>query len=127
MSDQQDSLILIVDDEEMNLIVLSKILKRAGFKIDTAENGQQAVHRAKEQPQPDIILMDLMMPKMSGWDATKILKEDQDTKHIPVFAVTALSNERDATKEFGFDGFCPKPIDFSNLIDLIKQFLVKTA
>ncbi len=126
MSSEGDKLVLIVDDEEMNLIVLSKILQRAGFEVATATNGQEAVNRAQQNPVPRIILMDLMMPLMSGWDATQIIKSDKKTSSIPVVAVTALSNEREATIEFGFDAFCPKPIDFNGLIKLITDFIDKS-
>lgn len=119
-------LVLIVDDEEMNLVVLSKILQRAGYRTETAVHGKDAVQKALDI-RPGLILMDLMMPVMSGWDATKALKENPDSKDIPILAVTALSNERDAALQFGFDGFCPKPIDFNNLIKLIQGFLQQTA
>ena len=127
MSMPQENLVLIVDDEEMNLIVLSKILKRAGFEVVTAADGEEAVKRSCEEPKPSVILMDLMMPKMNGWDATKIIKEKEETRGIPIVAVTALSNERDNTLAHGFDGFCPKPIDFDGLINEILGFLEKSA
>ena len=127
MTNDIEKLVLIVDDEEMNLIVLSKILQRAGYEVATATNGQEAINRIKQGPVPGIILMDLMMPIMSGWDATQVLKEDPNTSTIPVIAVTALSSERDSTLEFGFNGFCPKPIDFNNLIRMIESHFQKKS
>lgn len=121
-------MILVVDDEAMNLIVLGKILTKSGYEVMTASNGEEAIETVKSaNPLPDLILMDLMMPQMSGWDATKILKETKETQHIPVVAVTALSNERESTLEFGFDDFCPKPIDFDALDSIIKRYLKKSA
>lgn len=127
MANEHQKLVLVVDDEEMNLIVLSKILQRAGYEVATATNGQEAIDRSRRTPQPKIILMDLMMPLMSGWDATQEIKKDQSLAKIPVVAVTALSNEREATLAFGFDGFCPKPIDFNELIKMIEGFIGQDA
>ena len=119
--------ILVVDDEEMNIVVLSKILTRSGFQVISATNGFEGVEASKGEPKPNLILMDLMMPQMNGWDATKAIKAAPETKDIPVIAVTALTNEHQAAIDFGFDNFCPKPIDFNSLISIIEGFLKKSA
>ena len=123
----KDTKILVIDDEDMNIIVLTKVLMRNGYEVISAKNGREGIAKATLPPQPDIILMDLMMPEINGWDATKSLKTNSQTMHIPIFAVTALTTEHQAAIEFGFDGFCEKPIDFNLLIDLLENIRKKTG
>src|SRR3990172_5183620 len=86
--------VLVVDDEEINRKMLTIVLDKYGYASDTATNGLEALERTRECP-PDLILLDIMMPVMDGFEACRRLKDDPATKHIPVVIVTALA-DRDA-------------------------------
>jgi two-component system cell cycle response regulator DivK len=104
--------ILIVEDEPRNLKLLRDLLQRFGYEILEATDGEQGVEKAKEKI-PNLILMDIMMPKMDGLEATRIIKADTKTKHITVIALTfyAMKGDREKTIEAGCDGYIAKPID----------------
>ncbi len=115
--------ILIVDDYEQILKLVTKFLQARGYATVTARNGAEGVRVAKAE-QPDLILMDIQMPLMNGINAMKLLKSMPSTKHIPIFAFTALAIP-DAGKrliKIGFDGFIPKPIDLQELLRNIEKF-----
>lgn len=122
MSEDKQHTILVVDDEEMNLIILSKLLNRLGYQIKTAKSGREALDLLESGNElPSLVLMDLMMPEMNGWEATEAIKKSDKLNHLPVIAVTALGAEMDNALKFGFDGFCAKPINFANLEVMIKE------
>jgi len=118
------SLVLIVDDIQSNRELIKESLTLTGLKILEAENGQQAIRQATEFL-PDVILMDIKMPVMNGYEAAKMLKANPVTSDIPVIAVTASvgMEEFKNIKELGFDGYIPKPVDMHDLFNELFQFL----
>ena len=118
------SKILLVEDNPLNRDMLSKRLKRKNFAVSWAENGEIAVEKAKSE-KPDLILMDLSLPVMDGWQATKTLKADMETKHIPIIVLTAHAMPEDRAKALaiGADEYDTKPIDFKGLLRKINDLL----
>ena len=116
--------ILIVEDEPRNLKLLRDLLQRFGYEILEATDGEQGVKSAGEK-MPDLILMDIMMPKMDGLEATRIIKADIKTKHIPIIALTsyAMKGDREKTIEAGCDGYIAKPIDIKEVLKTIGTYL----
>jgi two-component system cell cycle response regulator DivK len=116
--------ILIVEDDPRNLKLLRDLLQRFGYEILEAPDGEQGVKSAGEK-KPDLILMDIMMPKMDGLEATRIIKADEKTKHIPIIALTsyAMKGDREKTIEAGCDGYIAKPIDIKEVLKAIEHFL----
>ncbi len=116
--------VLIVDDIESNRDMLSELLSMVNLNVLTAENGQEAVLLAREY-KPDIILMDIRMPVMDGIEATKKLKQDPKTKHIPVIAITASSSsdEKSEILAKGLDGYLTKPVKVNILFDELSRYL----
>jgi two-component system cell cycle response regulator DivK len=116
--------ILIVEDNAMNRALLMAILKPDGYELLTAENGQLGVEIATREL-PDLILMDVMLPVMNGYDATRKIKANPATRHIPIVAVTAnaVPTERDRALDAGCDGYITKPVDTRALPNQVKLFL----
>ena len=112
--------ILLVEDNEDNRDMLSRRLERKGFMVIVAVNGQDGVSKASSE-QPDLILMDMSLPVMDGWEATKIIKEQPETKKIPVVALTAhaMLSDREKALAAGCDDYDTKPVDFQNLLEKI--------
>ena len=112
--------ILVVEDNMDNYELVRFILERAGYDVFLAVNGRDGVSAARLQ-KPDLILMDLGMPEMDGWIAAKKLKEDETTKSIPLYALTAhtLPSERKRAMEAGCDGYVSKPIHMDGFLDVI--------
>jgi two-component system, cell cycle response regulator DivK len=116
--------ILIVEDEPKNMKLLRDLLQRFGYEIIEASDGEQGVKLAGEKI-PNLILMDIMMPKMDGLEATRIIKLDIKTKHIPIIALTsfAMKGDRERTIEAGCDGYIAKPIDILEVLKAIEHYL----
>ncbi|WP_340149344.1 response regulator [uncultured Sneathiella sp.] len=116
--------ILYVEDNEDNIYMLSRRLKRKGFEVLTAGDGAAGIEAAKRE-KPALILMDLSLPKMDGWEATRQLKSSNETKAIPVIALSAhaLEGEREKALSAGCDDFDTKPVDFARLMGKIQQYL----
>ncbi|OPH56710.1 two-component system response regulator [Paenibacillus ferrarius] len=116
--------ILLVEDNEMNRDMLSRRLLRKGYQVVIAVDGQQGIDSAKSEC-PDLILMDMSLPVLDGWGATRQLKELQETKHIPVIALTAhaMSSDRDKAFEVGCDDFDTKPVEWERLLGKIQGYL----
>ena len=116
--------ILIVEDNEMNRDMLSRRLERKGFDVVMAEDGQKGVNMSKSES-PDLILMDLSLPVMDGWQATTTIKSDEETKRIPIIVLTAhaMAGDREKALEAGADEYDTKPIEFKRLLSKIKEFL----
>ena len=114
--------VLLVDDNEMNRDVLTRRLARKGFEIETSFNGQLAIEKLKTY-RPDIILMDMRMPVMDGFEATKIIKEDEDLSSIPIIGLSAnsLESEKDQAMSCGCDDYVTKPINLENLLEVISK------
>ena len=116
--------ILIVEDNEMNRDMLSRRLERKGFDVVMAEDGQKGVDMSKSE-NPDLILMDLSLPVMDGWQATTTIKGDDNTKGIPIIVLTAhaMAGDREKALDAGADEYDTKPIEFKRLLGKIKDFL----
>jgi len=116
--------VLIVEDNEMNRDMLSRRLIRKGFEVAIAVDGEQGVHMASSES-PDIILMDMSLPKLDGWEATRRIKADDTLKRIPVIALTAHAMVSDCNKalEAGCDDYDTKPVDLPRLLEKISKFL----
>jgi len=119
--------ILLVEDNEMNRDMLSRRLERQGYEITNAVDGQEGVKKAVEI-KPDLILMDMSLPVLSGWDATRQLKSMDETKQIPVIALTAHAMEGDKEKalEAGCNDYDTKPVELPRLLQKIQQLLGQT-
>jgi CheY-like chemotaxis protein len=120
-------LVLLIEDNEDNRIVYSTILKHFGYDVSEALNGEEGVARARTQ-QPDLILMDISIPVIDGWEATHILKHDPTTKHIPIIALTAhaLASDREKAMEVGCDGYLAKPCEPRAVVAEVQRFLGRT-
>lgn len=118
--------ILLVEDNEMNRDMLSRRLARKGFDVVLALDGAQGVAMAKSET-PDLILMDMSLPVMTGWDATRNLKASAETASIPVIALTAhaMAADRDQAMQAGCDDYDTKPIELSRLMEKIESLLGK--
>lgn len=116
--------ILIVDDDERNLRLMSAILKNYDYSFETAKNGLEALEKTKEF-NPDLIFLDVMMPEMNGYEACERLKQDPETQHIPVVMVTALTEKESRIKglEAGANDFLTKPVDSTELMVRTKNLL----
>jgi two-component system, cell cycle response regulator DivK len=116
--------ILIVEDNQLSLRLLNDFLKVKGYEILKTSEGWEAINLARDK-QPDLILMDIRLPDISGFDVTRLLKQDDQTKSIPIIAVTAFATSGDETKalESGCDAYITKPIIIDNLLRTIESFL----
>ena len=118
--------ILLVEDNEMNRDMLSRRLLRKGFEVVIAVDGGQAVTMA-ESEHPDLILMDMSLPVIDGWEATRRVKAAKMTAHIPVIALTAhaMSGDREKAISAGCDDYDTKPIEMPRLLEKIDALLVR--
>ncbi len=114
--------VLLVEDNEMNRDMLSRRLMRRGFDVLFAVDGADAVAMAKTES-PHVILMDMNLPVMDGWEATRRIKADAGTRGIPVIALTAhaMAGDADQAMEAGCDAFETKPIEFGRLVDTMER------
>ncbi len=120
--------ILLVEDNEMNRDMLSRRLARRDHEVLIAVDGQEGVDRATAE-KPDIILMDMSLPVIDGWEATRRLKADEATRGIPVIALTAhaMAGDREKTMEAGCDDYDTKPIDLPRLLEKIATQLARVG
>ena len=116
--------ILIVEDNENSRRLVRDVLIYHGYETIEAENGEEGIRKAKEY-KPDLIFMDIQMPVMNGYEATMILKNDPDTKHIKIVAVTsfAMLGDKEKILEAGADDYIAKPIDTRALPEKVKKLL----
>ena len=116
--------ILLVEDQEMNRDMLSRRLKKRGYEVSIAVDGAEGVDKARSES-PDLILMDMSLPVMDGWEATRTLKSDDATRAIPVVALTAhaMSTDREKAMEAGCDAYETKPVELSRLLETMKKLL----
>jgi CheY-like chemotaxis protein len=117
-------MILIVEDSALNLKVVQTVLKPHGYQLVTAVDGEEAIQVATRM-QPDLVLMDMQLPKISGYEATQTLKSQPATAHIPVVALTAhaMTEEREKAMSSGCDGYITKPVDTRALPGQVRQYL----
>lgn len=120
--DLSDISVLVVDDDIKNIFVLDNVLNESNAKVFTAYNGKEAIEQLKANKEIDIVLMDIMMPVMDGYEAIKVIRADDELKNIPIIAVTAkaMKEDRDKCISLGADDFVSKPIDMDALISLVK-------
>jgi CheY-like chemotaxis protein len=118
--------ILLVEDNEMNRDMLSRRLERKGFEVVLAFDGEDGVSKAQSE-RPDLILMDMSLPEMDGWEATKLIKSVPATSSIPVIALTAhaMSGDREKAIEAGCDDYDTKPVELPRLLEKIQALLAK--
>lgn len=117
--------ILLVEDNEMNRDMLSRRLERKGHRVVVAQDGRQGYLLARSE-RPNLILMDLSLPVMDGWEVTRLLKSNGSTRHIPIIVLTAhaLVSDREKAFEAGCDDYDTKPVDFGRLSEKIENALV---
>ncbi len=116
--------ILVVEDNQDNRELVVKVLKINGYQVIEAVDGEEALEKTKTE-NPDLILMDLFIPKIDGYEVTKRLKSDRDLRSIPVIALTAhaMKGDMEVALAAGCDGYIPKPIDVRELPKQIEYFL----
>jgi len=120
------SKLLLVEDNEMNRDMLSRRLIRKGYEVSIAVTGSEAIEKVRAE-RPDLVLMDISLPGIDGWEATRILKADPETRPIPVIALTAhaLSTDREKSLAAGCDEYETKPVDLASLTQKIEALLTR--
>src|SRR6266567_493917 len=118
--------VLLVEDNEDNRIVYSTILRHFGYSVSEALNGEEGISKARVE-KPDLILMDISIPVIDGWEATQVLKHDPQTREIPIIALTAhaLASDREKAMEVGCDGYLAKPCEPRAVVAEVQRFLGK--
>ena len=116
--------VLVVEDNEMNRDMLSRRLVRRGFQVIFAVDGQQGIELARSE-RPDIILMDMSLPVVDGWEATRRVKSDDATRSVPVIGLTAhaMAGDREKAIEAGCDDYDTKPVELERLIGKMERLL----
>jgi CheY-like chemotaxis protein len=116
--------ILLIEDNEMNRDMLSRRLVRRGYEVVLAVDGEQGIEMARSH-KPDIILMDLSLPIIDGWEATRRIKTGEDTRHVPVIGLTAhaMVGDREKALEAGCDDYDTKPIELDRLLNKVEALL----
>lgn len=118
--------VLLVEDNEMNRDMLSRRLTRQGYDVVLAVDGSDGIAKASAES-PDLILMDMSLPVLDGWEATRRLKADEATRRIPVIALTAhaMASDRDKALEAGCDEYDTKPVELPRLLEKMESLLTK--
>jgi two-component system cell cycle response regulator DivK len=118
--------ILLVEDQEMNRDMLSRRLMKRGYEVVIAVDGAEGVAKARSES-PDLILMDMSLPVMDGWEATRTLKGEEATRAIPVVALTAhaMNTDREKALEAGCDAYETKPVDLPKLLETMTKLLAE--
>ena len=118
--------ILLVEDNEMNRDMLSRRLERAGYRVILAVDGPRGIAAARMEA-PDLVLMDMSLPEIDGWEATRHLKQDPATRGIPVIALTAhaMVSDREKALQAGCDDYDTKPVDFARLLQKMTSILAR--
>lgn len=124
MTDKTSPLVLVVDDSNTNIVLLEAILNDKGYQIETALNAKEA-YQIIDRQIPDLILLDLLMPKINGYDFLQHIKEDPKTSQIPVIIVSAVTEAENIKKtiDMGAVDFIKKPIDIQELIEKVSKIL----
>ena len=124
----KQSNILVIDDSSTNIVLLEAILAEKGYLIDTALSAKEAFVRIAKQL-PDLILLDLLMPKVNGFDFLEQLRRNDKTRNTPVIVVSALTDEENINRTFGFGAvdFVKKPIDIQYLVNRVEKVLQQNA
>lgn len=116
--------VLVVEDDPQNLYLVKYLLERAGHEVMVAHDGEEGVEKALAE-RPDIILMDMLLPKLDGYEATRRIKSEESTRDTTVVALTAYSMKGDRNKviEAGCEGYIPKPLDPSTFVGEVERYL----
>ncbi len=116
--------VLLVEDNEDNRIIYSTVLRHVGYDVVEAEDGVQAIALARSA-KPDLILMDISIPELDGWEATRILRADPATKRTPIIALTAhaLPDDRERAAQVGFTAYLAKPVEPRAVVAEVKRWL----
>lgn len=120
--------IMVVEDNPTNMKLVHMVLARGGYAVQEATGAEEAITAVRSDP-PDLVLMDVQLPGMDGFDATALLKADPATAAIPVVALTAFAMRGDEEKilSAGFDGYLAKPVRYHELLDLVGRVLGRTG
>jgi CheY-like chemotaxis protein len=123
-STSTDQRVLLVEDNEDNRTIYSTVLRHLGYQVIEAVDGLQAVALARSEL-PDLILMDISIPGMDGWEATRVLREDPSTRAIPIVALTAhaLADDRKRAREVGFDSYLTKPVEPNAVVAEVRRLI----
>ena len=115
------SLILLVEDHDMAREIMQRRLEREGYRVETAQTGKESLEKIRTVS-PDLVLMDMSMPMIDGWEATRRIKADPELKRIPVMALTAnaIEGDRERCLSAGCDDYETKPVDFERLLKKIR-------
>jgi CheY-like chemotaxis protein len=118
--------ILLIEDNDLNRDMLSRRLERRGYQVVVAADGRQGEAQVRSE-KPDLILMDMSLPVMDGWELARKLKDDEDTRSIPILALTAhvMAGDRERALEAGCDDYDTKPIELPRLLSKIEALLPK--
>jgi two-component system cell cycle response regulator DivK len=118
----------LVEDQEMNRDMLTRRLQKRGYEVSIAVDGAEGVEKARAES-PDLILMDMSLPVMDGWEATRALKADKATQAIPVIALTAhaMSTDREKALAAGCDAYETKPVELPRLLEAMEKLLTSQA
>jgi len=116
--------VLLVEDNEDNRTIYSTVLRHLGFQVIEAVDGVEAVALARSE-RPDLILMDISIPRMDGWEATRVLREDPSTRDIPIIALTAhaLADDRKRATEVGFTSYLTKPVEPNAVVAEVRRWI----
>jgi CheY-like chemotaxis protein len=117
--------LLLADDDMRNIFALSAVLEDAGFSIEIAANGKEAIQKLEEIPEIELVLMDVMMPEMDGIEATRRIRQQSKWTNVPIIAVTAkaMQGDREQCLEAGANDYISKPVDIDKLLSLIKVWI----
>jgi len=125
-SDSHKPLVLVIDDNEMNLKLMEGVITYAGYRLVKAQSAEEGLAKADEI-QADIVLMDIQLPGMDGYQATQALRKNDDYKDIPILAISGYAMDQNKEKLFsaGFSGYVQKPIEVQNVLKTLKKYLDK--
>lgn len=123
MMENRDGVILIIDDDPRNIFALSAVLKAKGYKLLSASSAQEGIRLLQQENGIMVVLMDIMMPEMDGYEAIAEIRNDKALQHIPVIAVTAqaMVGDKEKTLEAGADAYISKPIDVDVLLQVLES------
>jgi len=125
MENSKGHIILLVDDDVRNVFALTSVLEQRGAIVIAGSNGQEGLDRLDQDPQIDLVLMDIMMPEMDGYEATRRIRKQKRFAHLPIIAVTAnaMKDEHKKCLEAGTNDYVTKPVDINKLLSLIRVWI----